>query len=123
MYQNIILGEPNEAGVVTITLNRPEKKNALSIALRDEFTNALEVLAANEQVKVVIVTGVGNVFSAGFDLSEFANQNDPAHYKKLWDSSDRFHHACLNFPLPLVAAVNGPALAGGFDLAIMCDLR
>lgn len=121
--QYIMVSGPDEDGVVVITLNRPEKKNALSIALRDEFTATLEVLAANEQLKVVVLTGVGNVFCAGFDLTEFADRDNAEHMQKLWDSSDRFHHACLNFPLPLIAAVNGPALAGGFDLAIMCDMR
>ena len=69
-----------------------------------------------------MVTGQGDTFSAGFDLSEFA-VHDRAFQRQLWESSDRFHHALLRFPLPLIAAVNGPALAGGFDLAVLCDLR
>ena len=109
-------------GVVTVTLNRPEKKNALSIAVRDEVAGALDTLAADDRVRAVIVTGAGSVFSAGFDLSEFADP-DPDHQRRLWASSDRYHHTVLCFPLPLVAAVNGAALAGGFDLAVMCDLR
>jgi enoyl-CoA hydratase len=79
-------------------------------------------LAANDSVKTVILTGSGDVFCAGFDLSEFS-LDGPGDQERLWRSSDRFHHACLKFPLPLVAAVNGPALAGGFDLAVMCDIR
>jgi enoyl-CoA hydratase len=110
--------------VVTLTLDRPEKKNALSIALRDEVTTALGALAADPQVKVVVLTGVGDVFSAGFDLGEFQQASADAELgRRLWESSDRFHAACLGFPLPLVAAVNGPAIAGGFDLAVMCDIR
>lgn len=110
-------------GVVTLTMNRPEKKNALSIALRDEITAALQRLAADDATRTVVITGAGTVFSAGFDLGEFDAMTDPDYARRLWDSSDRFHHACLTFPLPLIAAVNGPALAGGFDLATMCDLR
>jgi len=117
----LTLSAPQE-GVVTLTLNRPERQNALSIALRDAVSDALSVLAVDEAVKVVVLTGAGNVFSAGFELSEFAD-DDPAHQQRLWASSDRFHHTCLRFPLPLVAAVNGPAVAGGFDLAVLCDLR
>ena len=103
-----------------ITLNRAEKRNALSIAVRDDVSDALDDLAANEDVRVVVVTGAGAVFSAGFDLREF-EQLERA--DELWASSDRFHRAWLQFPLPTVAAVNGPAIAGGFDLAVMCDVR
>jgi enoyl-CoA hydratase/carnithine racemase len=111
-----------EDGVATITLDRPHKKNALSVALREEVLIALEHLRSDDSVSCVVVTGEGDTFSAGFDLSEFAIDDD-AFQRQLWDSSDRFHHALLRFPLPLIAAVNGPALAGGFDLAVLCDLR
>jgi len=106
--------------VATLTLRRPEKKNALSIALRDQMSDALDGLAADERVRTVVVTGDGDAFSAGFDLDEFA-QPDLA--DALWASSDRWHRTILEFPLPTVAAVNGIAYGGGFDLAVMCDLR
>jgi enoyl-CoA hydratase len=118
---SISLSGPSD-GVVWLVLDRPEKKNALSIALRDEVSDALDALATDDAVKVLVVTGAGTVFSAGFDLSEFADRS-PAHQQRLWASSDRFHHAVLRFPLPVIAAVNGPALAGGFDLAVLADLR
>jgi enoyl-CoA hydratase len=118
----VLLSEPAD-GVVTLTLNRPEKKNALSIAVRDEFSDALDALASDHAVKVVVVTGAGDTFSAGFDLREFDRLDDEEFAKTLWASSDRWHRTCLEFPLPLVAAVNGAALAGGFDLAVMCDVR
>lgn len=123
MPEHILVSDPADS-VVTVTLNRPQKKNALSIALRDEVSDALDVIARNDAVKVVILTGAGNVFSAGFDLGEFQTAaQDAAFYKKLWDSSDRFHQTCIRFPLPIIAALNGVAIAGGFDLATMCDLR
>jgi len=115
----VLVDGPHE-GVATITLNRPEKRNALSIAVRDAVSDALDRLAADEDCKVVVVTGAGEVFSAGFDLREF---EQPELAEQLWASSDRFHRTWLEFPLPTVAAVNGPALAGGFDLAVMCDVR
>jgi enoyl-CoA hydratase len=83
-------------------------------------SDALDALAVDETAKVVVITGAGDVFSAGFDLREF---EDADLADTLWVSSDRFHATVLRFPLPLVAAVNGPALAGGFDLAVMCDIR
>jgi enoyl-CoA hydratase/carnithine racemase len=107
-----------------LTLNRPEKRNALSVALRDAISNALDDLEHDEAIKCVVFTGNGPVFSAGFDLSEFTKAADDAAFMTaLWASSDRYHDRVLRFPLPTIAAVNGPALAGGFDLAVLCDLR
>jgi enoyl-CoA hydratase len=111
-------------GIATLTLDRAERKNALSIELRDRLADVLDALAADDAVRVVVITGAGNCFSAGFDLGEFgAAIDDPAFGERLWASSDRYHQTVLKFPLPIVASVNGPAIAGGFDLAVMCDLR
>lgn len=83
MPENIVVSDIRDA-VATITLNRPQKKNALSIALRDEMSDALDALASNPDVKVVVITGAGNVFSAGFDLSEFqVAAQDPAFHRQL----------------------------------------
>ncbi len=109
-----------EEGIVMLRLNRPERRNAVSIALRDDVSNALDSLAQDESVSVVIVTGTGSVFCAGFDLREFEN---PDVQERLWESSERWHDTLRTFPLPLIASLNGPAIAGGFDLATMCDLR
>ena len=113
-----------EQEFATLTLNRPAKRNALSVELRDEISDALDELAADPAVKAVVITGAGAVFSAGFDLSEFERAAaDDEFGRRLWASSDRYHETVLRFPLPTMAAVNGPALAGGFDLAVLCDLR
>jgi enoyl-CoA hydratase len=111
-----------EDGVVSVMLDRPQKKNALSIALRDEMSDALDRLAVDDGVRAVILAGEGDTFCAGFDLSEFS-VTEPGFQEKLWQSSDRFHRTVLHFPLPIIAAVQGSALAGGFDLAVMCDIR
>lgn len=113
---------PDAEGTAVLTLNRPEKKNALSVALREEANRSLALLAADEGVKALVVTGAGGSFSAGFDMAEFADR-DPDHVKRLWASSDEFHEAMRRFPVPTVAAVDGVAYAGGFDLAVLCDLR
>jgi enoyl-CoA hydratase len=111
-------------GVATLTMNRPAKRNALSISLRDAVGDALTVLAGDDALRTLIITGAGPVFSAGFDLGELeAAATDADLSETLWASSDRYHQAMLDFPFPIVAAVNGPALAGGFDLAVMCDIR
>jgi enoyl-CoA hydratase len=105
-------------------LNRPEKRNALSVALRDAVSDALDEIAHDDEMKCVVITGHGSVFSAGFDLSEFTRAaEDESFGRELWASSDRYHDTVLRFPLPTIASVNGPALAGGFDLAVLCDLR
>jgi enoyl-CoA hydratase len=110
--------------VAVLILNRPDRKNALSVALRDEVTEALASLAIDADLKTVVLTGAGSAFCAGFDLGEFQlAAGDPAFETRLWESSDRYHEAFLTFPLPIVAAVNGPAMGGGFDTAVMCDLR
>ncbi|HLX88470.1 MAG TPA: enoyl-CoA hydratase/isomerase family protein [Acidimicrobiales bacterium] len=107
-----------------LTLNRPDRRNALSVSLRDAVSDALDDLAGDESVKCAVITGAGPVFSAGFDLKEFDRAASDAEFNRaLWASSDRFHRTVLTFALPLVAAVNGPAIAGGFDLAVMCDIR
>ncbi|MFN8039288.1 MAG: enoyl-CoA hydratase/isomerase family protein [Acidimicrobiales bacterium] len=113
-----------EPAIAVLTLDRPDRRNALSIALRDEITEALTALAVDDELKVVVVTGAGDVFCSGFDLREFERaMDDPSFADELWASSDRYHHAVASFPLVTVAACNGPAVAGGFDLAVLCDLR
>lgn len=113
-----------EPSVWQVTIVRPGKRNALSIAVRDAMSDALDGLARREDLKVVVITGAPPTFSAGFDLQEFDAANaDEELNRRIWASSDRWHETLRTFPLPLVASVNGPALAGGFDLATMCDIR
>lgn len=119
---DLVLLDRPAPGVARLTFNRPARRNALSIALRDHFSDHCDRLAADATVKALIVAGVGPTFSAGFDLAEFES-DDPDHQRRLWASADRFHQAIVAFPVPTIAAVHGPAIAGGFDVATMCDLR
>lgn len=121
---NLVALERATPEIALLTLNRPEKKNALTIALRDAVSDALDSLKAEAALKCAILTGAGTAFSAGFDFAEFQTAaSDPGFHRDLWASSDRYHRALLEFPLALIAAVNGPAMGGGMDTAVLCDIR
>jgi methylglutaconyl-CoA hydratase len=110
----------------TIILNRPEKRNALSRALMAELDQALGDLHLERRVRAVILTGAGPAFCAGMDLSEMleTSRQDDAQARWAEDAStyQELLETMLQFPKPLIAAVNGPALAGGAGLMLACDL-
>jgi enoyl-CoA hydratase/carnithine racemase len=110
-----------EGGVALVTLRRPEKRNALSIDLRLELADAFRRLADGDEVGCAVLTGAGTAFCSGIDTTQFGG--DRAHKERLVESSLAAFGAVARFPLPLVGAVNGPAIAGGFVLALYCDLR
>lgn len=119
--EELIILKKDES-IATLTLNRERKRNALSIELRKQLIDALSGLAGDSGVKAVILTGKGAVFSAGFDTSEFMNLS-PEKTQVFFEESAQYHIDVMTFPKPLIAAVNGPALAGGLDLVLMCDFR
>jgi len=119
-YQFLLVQKKDK--VALVTLNRPEKRNALSIALRNEIDQCLAELETEDEVSAVVIAAEGPAFCAGFDTSEFASR-EPEHMKAVGDSSDRYHLRVADFPKPLIAAVNGPAMGGGLDLAVLCDVR
>ena len=110
-----------DRGSALITLNRPEKRNALSLELRAELTRELEALARDEEVRCAVLTGAGSAFCAGMDTSEFGG--DREHKQRIVDLSIGLFEALGSFPKPIVAAINGPAVAGGFAMALLCDIR
>lgn len=118
-FQTIVPRE-EPGGIAILTLNRPAKRNAISIRMRQEISACLELWRDNPSVGVVILTGQGDAFSAGFDLAEFGR---PDQFDNLFASSSQYHRDVWNFPKPTIAAVNGLALGGGFDLATLCDIR
>src|SRR5258705_3178003 len=107
-------------GIAVMRLDNEHRRNALSIAMRDAISDTLDEWAADDRVRVVVLTGTGAAFCAGFDLKEFA-QPDLA--RTIRDSSRRYHLTVWQFPKPMIAAVNGAALGGGFDLCLLCDIR
>lgn len=120
-YQFLKLEQTGE--IATITLNRPEKSNALNSALRTEITAALQELRTANTVKAIILTGAGErAFCAGQDLEE-ARQFDADKAAAWMDESVTMFEALHQLEKPLVAAVNGVAAGAGFQLALLCDLR
>jgi enoyl-CoA hydratase/carnithine racemase len=107
--------------VALVTLERPEKRNALSIALRVELADAFERISLDDSVGCVMLTGAGRAFCAGMDVTQFGG--DLEHRRRLVETSTGAFRAVGRCPKPVVAAVNGPALAGGFALALICDIR
>jgi enoyl-CoA hydratase/carnithine racemase len=116
-----LLAIQEHGDVAVVTLERPEKRNALSIDLRVELADAFERLSADESVGCLILTGAGSAFCAGMDLDQFGG--DANHRRRLVETSTGAFAAVGRCPKPVVAAVNGPALAGGFALALLCDIR
>ncbi len=115
-----ILTQVTSDRIGTITLNRPDKRNALSIKMREEISACLKNWMAATDVGVVIFTGAGNTFSAGFDLKEFSR---PELLKDVYQSSAAYHRDVWHFPKPTIAAIANNALGGGFDLTTLCDIR
>ncbi|MBM3554351.1 MAG: 2,3-dehydroadipyl-CoA hydratase [Alphaproteobacteria bacterium] len=105
-------------GVVVIALNRPDKLNALSMALLGEIKTALDQATADEAVRVAILTGGERVFAAGADIAEIGERT-PA--SSIIDATLPCWEAIRRFPKPLIAAVNGVAFGGGCEIALACD--
>ena len=106
-----------DGAVATVTLDRPEKRNALSIELREALAAALTEVGGREDVRVSVITGAPPAFCAGMDVDQFGS-GEP-----LVTSTEAMFDAVIAHPKPLVADVNGAALGGGFALALMCDIR
>jgi enoyl-CoA hydratase/carnithine racemase len=108
--------------VATLTLNRPDKGNSLSPDVLEEIREAFTQLGTDPNVSVIVFTGGERYFSAGFDLGEIRQLEKASNeaYIRLFHQAYR---AILFCPRPVICAVGGPAIAGGFDLTMMCDIR
>jgi methylglutaconyl-CoA hydratase len=111
-----------DSGVATITLNRPDKRNAISFELIGDLLSALKEVETSDAI-VLIVTGAGKAFSAGMDLDNLKTLIGRTPEQNLQDSETmvRMFRSLYEFPKVTIAAVNGPAIAGGTGLALLCD--
>jgi enoyl-CoA hydratase/carnithine racemase len=125
--ETLIVERP-QAGVLVLTLNRPNKLNAINDAMRGELTQTLASVACDESVNVVVLTGAGRGFCSGIDMRDFGpgvpEATDPAiHRLRFQESMAALPQAIRNLPQPVVAAVNGPCVGAGLALCLAADIR
>jgi enoyl-CoA hydratase len=118
---NVLLEERHDA-VALLTVNRPEKMNALNAAVRAAIFETFDRLRADPGVRVVVLTGAGDkAFIAGADIGEFENRRALEQYRAM-QAGDIYAHVD-RFPKPVIAMINGYCLGGGCELALACDIR
>ena len=121
-YEHILFERDGDAGgVAYVTMNRPEKRNALSLAHMRELISCLEAIGESRESKAVILRGAGPAFCAGHDLSEMVDR-DPEFYRTLFDACCDLMRAVQEIPQPVIGQVHGVATAAGCQLAATCDL-
>ena len=109
--------------VATITLNRPEVRNAMNTALREAMLHHFTALSTSDDVRVIVVTGAGDrAFSAGADIREFVEAQTPTRFREQRRRLE-FRQVMERCPQPIIAAIRGVALGGGLELALACDIR
>jgi enoyl-CoA hydratase/carnithine racemase len=119
-----LLVEKDGSGVVVATLNRPKKRNAVSLALWKRLRETFEEFAADDSVRAVVLTGAAGHFSAGADISEFEDVRANAEMAASYEAEvERCYEAIFSLPKPTVAAIDGYAVGGGCALAMVCDFR
>jgi len=119
---SLVLRDELENGIVRLTLNRPEQRNALSLEMVRQLMTQFESMAHDEQVRVVILAGAGPAFCAGHDLKELRAQPTVDFYQKIFGLCGRLMLAITDFPRPVIAEVQGIATAAGCQLVATADL-
>ena len=109
-------------GIVTLTLNRPQARNALSVALMSALQESLDSVAADKTARVVVIAGAGPAFCAGHDLKELRAHPGRQFYEAVFGQCAKLMTSIVNLPKPVIARVHGIATAAGCQLAASCDL-
>ncbi len=123
MTESPFILRSDAAGIATLTLNRPQARNALSLGMLQALLTELERIATDSQVHVVVLAGAGPAFCAGHDLKEIRAENfSSAYTRNLFDECARVMLAIVNLPKPVIAQVHGIATAAGCQLVASCDL-
>jgi len=121
MAEPVVLSEVGDDGVATVTLNRALAMNALSRELLDALARAIDALAADAQARVLILTGAGRAFCAGLDLKELGSGRNDIGKSTVTSRGDPVG-ALARCAKPVIGAINGAAVTGGFELALACDV-
>ncbi|MEE4353639.1 MAG: enoyl-CoA hydratase [Desulfatiglans sp.] len=121
MSESVILVEKSK-GIATVTLNRPNAMNALSFEMRDHLKKVFEELQRDPETEVVIVTGAGRAFCAGLDLKELSTGGLSPDGDEERGRGRSMIEAISRFEGPIIGAINGVAITGGFELALACDV-
>ena len=118
----LVLHDQDARGVVTLTLNRPQAYNALSEGLLDALQAALDLVAADDTARVVVIAAAGKAFCAGHDLKQMRAEPSQAYYEGLFAQCGRVMMSIQKLPVPVIAKVQGIATAAGCQLVAQCDL-
>jgi len=112
-------------GIGTILLNRPHRKNAFTIEMIDQWARILVEARTDPDVRVIVLTGAGDAFCSGVDLSSMDGERPSPLQRKehLTDHIHRIPYALEDLDKPVIAAINGAAVGAGMDMALMCDMR
>jgi len=130
-YQYILLDRDPEQHIATLTLNRPDRRNALNDVMQDEIGDAIEEVEADKSIRVMVITGSGRVFCAGGDLDQLQGGSQSGGWtsdntdeiRRAFQRTQRFMLGLQRMEKPVIGMLNGAAVGAGFDLACACDIR